>query len=172
MPDGGQLILVRLNETSEYLTKVYTSEFKDWLRARHAYALRNYLPFGCAELCAFQWSLTRRGAYRFTLVSSCCGRRERAVGNSEKVRLTYWVTVSMPFRYCSSSGVIWASTSRTWRDGSAVSKRAQNQGSPRVRIRSFSGRCHSNAQLSTRGQSWIGKRPPIISPGSGGRRKW
>src|SRR5882724_5214855 len=90
----------------------------------------------------------------------------------QQLLLTYWVTVSMPFRYCSSSGVISASTKRTWRDGSSTSKRAQNQGSPRVRIRSFSGRCHSKAQLSTRGQSWMGKRPPIISPGSGGRRKW
>src|SRR5262249_6022123 len=111
------------------------------------------------------------GPYRFTFVSSCCGRRERALGNSEKVRLTYCVTVSTPLRYCSSSGVTCAATRRSWRDGSSVSKRAQNQGSPRVRIRSFSGRCHSKAQLRTRGQSWMGKRPPIISPGRGGRRK-
>ena len=45
-----------------------------------------------------------------------------------------------------------------------------SSGSPRLRMMSRSGSCHSNAHIIGRGQTLIGKRPPKIVPGSGSRR--
>jgi len=102
-------------------------------------------------------------AYRFTLVAACCGRRETGGREQREGRLTYWVTVSMPFRYCSSSGV----PSRP-RPGHLARRvldfeAGAEPGLAAGEDQAFSGRCTRRPAQHPRPVIGWEKRPPIIS---------